>query len=90
MARRIRKQKLETRTARLDLPVRRKPYFVTVDRGVRLGYRRIKSGAGSWVLSTGDGHGGKGPEKKFAVADDYNDADGADILTYWQAPPRPS
>ena len=39
MARKIREAKLETRTARLKLEPRRKPYFTTIASGVSLGYR---------------------------------------------------
>ena len=40
MAPRLRSPTLETRTARLKLKVRRKPYFLPVAPGVSLGYRR--------------------------------------------------
>jgi hypothetical protein len=39
MARNIRSPKLENRTARLKLPVAKKPLFVRVSPGVPLGYR---------------------------------------------------
>src|SRR6516162_954594 len=88
MARRTRNAKLETRTARLNLPVRKRPYFVTIDRGTSLGYRRNKTGSGRWVLRNADGKGGKGPEKTFALADDYQDANGGAVLDFWQAQDR--
>ena len=41
MARRPRASRLETRTARLKLPARQKPYdFTTLSPGIALGYRR--------------------------------------------------
>ena len=88
MARRTRNAKLETRTARLNLPVRKRPYFVTIDRGTSLGYRRNKTGGGRWVLRNADGKGGKGPEKTFALADDFQDANGDAVLDFWQAQDR--
>jgi integrase len=82
MARRPRSH-TENRTARLKLALRRKPYYATIAPGIALGYRRNK-GAGTWSAKVADGHGGTWI-KAFAVADDHEDADGANVLTYWQA-----
>jgi hypothetical protein len=57
VARRLRSPTLETRSARLRLKVRRKPYFVSVAVGVSLGYRR-NLGPGSWLVRCADGKGG--------------------------------
>jgi integrase len=84
MARRVRDTRLETRTARLKLPIAKRPIFVSVGRGISLGYRRNKKN-GTWTYRTADGHGGKGPEMKVGVADDYEEADGKVVLDYWQA-----
>jgi integrase len=86
MARRTRSTKLETRTNRLKLAVRRKPYFVVVSPGISLGYRRNQS-AGTWVVRCADGHGSSW-SKAFAVADDHEDADGTHVLDFWQAQDR--
>jgi integrase len=86
MARSTRSGKLETRTARLKSAVRKKPYFVTVAPGVGLGYRRNKT-AGSWVVRAADGKGGNWTQA-FAVADDFEDANGTDVLNFWQAQDR--
>jgi hypothetical protein len=86
MARSTRSAKLETRTARLKLPVRKKPYFVAVAPGVGLGYRRNKT-AGSWVVRAADGRGGNWTQA-FAVADDFEDANDTDVLSFWQAQDR--
>jgi Phage integrase family len=83
MARAIRSAKLENRTARLKLVMRKKPYFVTVSPRIALGYRR-NQGAGTWVVRAADGHGSNWT-KAFAVADDHEDANGASVLTFWQA-----
>jgi integrase len=84
MARRPRAARLETRTARLKLKVRKKPYdFTSISAGIQLGYRRCK-GAGRWVVKVADGHGSYWT-KRVAYADDHEDADGEHILTWWQA-----
>src|SRR5262245_11455908 len=84
MARRPRAARLETRTARLKLPVRRKPHdFTTISPGIALGYRRCAS-AGRWVVKVADGHGGHWT-KALGLADDFEDADGEHVLTWWQA-----
>ncbi len=49
MARSVRKTSLETRTARLKLPVARKPVFIRIGPGLSHGYRRNQV-AGTWVL----------------------------------------
>src|SRR5499427_5796035 len=84
MARRPRAARLETRTARLKLPVRRKPHdFTTISPGIALGYRRCES-AGRWVVKVADGHGGHWT-KVVGIADDHEDADAEHVLTWWQA-----
>src|SRR5262245_1700263 len=84
MARRPRAARLETRTARLKLPVRRKPHdFTSISPGIARGYRRCES-AGRWVVKVADGHGGHWT-KVVGIADDHEDADGEHVLTWWQA-----
>ena len=84
MARRPRSSKLETRTARLKLPVQKKPHhFTEIGVGIAVGYRRCK-GAGRWVVRVADGKGGNWT-KAFAVTDDHEEANGEHVLTFWQA-----
>jgi hypothetical protein len=83
MAGSVRKAGLETRTARLKMPVARKPVFIRIRSGLSLGYRRNQV-AGTWVLRVADGKGGA-PTRATGVADDFDDADGAAVLDYWQA-----
>lgn len=83
MARKIRQNNLENRTNRLKLPVAKKPIFVRIGQGVSLGYRRNQT-AGTWVIRVANGSGG-GPVTRFAFADDYDEANGVDILNYWEA-----
>jgi integrase len=81
MPRRTRSPKLETRTSRLRLGVRKKPYAITIAQGVMLQYRRNR-GAGTWGVRL---TAGKDETHRLATADDHDAADGRDVLDYWQA-----
>src|SRR6516162_4727900 len=83
MARSIRSSTLETRSARLRLPVSVKPAFVRVAKGLGLGYRRNKSG-GVWIMRVADGKRGNWV-RTIGAADDFAEADGGDVLNFWQA-----
>lgn len=83
MARSARSANLETRTARLKLPVAKKPVFTKIGPGTNLGYRRNQT-AGTWVARVADGKGGNWT-KAIGVADDFEQADGAFTLNFWQA-----
>jgi hypothetical protein len=84
MARKIRDAKLESRTARLRLPVQKKPFTgPALARGIHLLYRRNK-GNGTWIAKASNGHGGYWT-KGFAVADDFEDADASHVLTFHEA-----
>src|SRR6201989_146610 len=84
MARRVSFSALESRSARLRLKIRRRPYGgPTLARGISLMYRRNKTN-GTWVLKASDGHGAYWT-KGFALADDFDDADGKAVLTFHQA-----
>lgn len=83
MARRIRDTSLETRTARLRLKRRGKPYWRMLDKGLQVGYRRSSDG-GSWVARRYVG-ARQYEETRIAIADDTSDADGGSILDFSQA-----
>jgi integrase len=84
VARKVRHSSLESRTARLKLAVRRKPYNgPALARGMLLLYRRNK-GNGSWVLKASNGHG-KYWTKAIAEADDHDESNGKTILTFFEA-----
>jgi integrase len=84
LARKVRHSALESRSARLRLAIRRKPYGgPSLARGVALMYRRNKT-TGTWVLKASDGHGAYWT-KAFALADDFEDADSKNVLTFYQA-----
>lgn len=79
---------IENRSNRLKLTPQRKPYgWTSIASGLRLGYRRNKRGAGSWVLAVADGRGGEWTAR-VGAADDVEDADGEHSLTFWQAVDR--
>ena len=86
MVHHTRSSKIENRSSRLKLPIRKKPYFVTVAPRIALGYRRNQI-AGSWVVRAADGHGANWT-KTFAVADDHEEANGETVLTFWAAQDR--
>src|SRR4029079_4970310 len=74
----------ESRSARLRLKIRRRPYSgPSLARGIALMYRRNKTN-GTWVLKASTGHGAYW-SKAFALADDFEDADAKNVLTFYQA-----
>jgi hypothetical protein len=84
MARTVRDANLEKREARRRLPARAKPHYRVMEQGLHIGYRRLKTGAGNWVVRHYVG------EQKYEVetigpADDLSDADGIKILSFSQA-----
>jgi integrase len=84
MARKVRYSALESRSARLKLQVRRRPYpGPSLARGVSLLYRRNGTN-GTWVLKASDGHGAYWT-KGFAFADDFEDSNAKNILTFYEA-----
>jgi integrase len=76
--------KLDSKAARLKLPVRRKPYTNRIAPGVRLCYRRNEGPFGSWSVLGGGGVW----LKKIGIADDVDPADGVNVLDFWQASER--
>jgi integrase len=84
MARKVSFSALESRSARLRLKVRRRPYSgPSLARGVVLLYRRNKT-SGTWVLKASDGHGAYWT-KAIALADDFDDSDSKAVLTFYEA-----
>ena len=87
MPRKARDERLDTRAARLRLPVRREPYFRTIQEGRAIGYRRLAGGkAGTWIARHFDRD--RDPTrlyKSLGSADDMLEADGVDTLTFAQA-----
>ena len=84
MARKVSFSALESRSARLRLKVRRRPYSgPSLARGISLLYRRNKTN-GTWVLKASDGHGAYWT-RGLRLADDFEDADAKTVLTFYQA-----
>ncbi|MBH5397910.1 hypothetical protein HZZ13_08905 [Bradyrhizobium sp. CNPSo 4010] len=75
---------LRTKTKRLQLERRKKPYFMNTAPGISLGYRRLEL-AGSWCVRAADGAGNSWLRGIDAIADDYEDANGDTVLTFEQA-----
>jgi integrase len=90
MARKVRNASLESRSARDKLEARGKPHYCTIEPGLHLGYRRPKGVAGrprvsgKWVVRHYVG-GQAYVVETIATADDFSDADGVAVLTFWQA-----
>jgi integrase len=94
MARRVRHSNIETKQQRKGLQRRRRPYWVRLESGLHLGYRR-QAGAGTWIMRTYLGtvrwiYRGKESERHYqsrviGESDDFSDANGITILTYDQA-----
>jgi integrase len=83
MARRVYDRNLESRDSRRRLTVRGKPYWKGIGRGLHLGYRKGKNG-GVWVIRRYLGDQAY-VLKTIAQADDGEDANGINILDFWQA-----
>jgi integrase len=80
MARSTRSNELKNRTNRLKLPIRKKPYKLLIAPGIFQCYRR-NAGPGTWSVEAGW-------LKRFAIADDFEDANNASVMSFWQAQKR--
>jgi integrase len=83
MARRVRDRTIESREARRKLKVSGKPYWRAIRRGLHIGYRKGKTG-GVWVIRRYLGNQTYQLET-IAEADDVLDANGEEVLDFWQA-----
>lgn len=82
MARATRNTNIDTRSQRLKLP-HGKRYWQTIGKGLAIGYRKGKNG-GTWYARFSL------PDNKYriegiGIADDHRDADGTEVLDYFQA-----
>lgn len=85
MARTVRDHRLESRTARLKLAVRKEPYWTLLSAGFHLGYYRGKQ-VGKWVARhRPPGRTGGYDKVTLGEADDYSDANGIGIMDYREA-----
>ena len=84
MARKVKDKELDSREARGKLKPRGKPYWRTIERGLHVGYRRLKGKAGTWWARHYIGKQEYETES-IGIADDLSDADGVAVLSFWQA-----
>lgn len=84
MARQSRSSKLETRNARTKLAVSKHPYWVSVRPSLHLGYYKGKRG-GAWVARYRPDGIARYYRHTLGAADDTQDANGLDVLSYGQA-----
>jgi integrase len=84
MSRKVRDKAIDSREARRKLAPRDMCHWRSLERGLHLGYRRIKDSAGTWWARhyLGDR---QYETERLGIADDLSDADGVAILDYWQA-----
>ena len=83
MARRVKDRNLDSRDARRKLKASGRPYWRAIGKGLHIGYRKGKTG-GAWVVRRYLG-GQTYKLETIAEADDILDADGSDVLDFWQA-----
>jgi len=84
MARVRRSTNFGSRDGRRSLKARTEPYWLVLDRGLSLGYRKSGEG-GTWVARRYDAARRRHAETRIATADDYRDADGSEVLDFGQA-----
>ena len=83
MARTIKEYRLNSREARGKLKVQGYCYWREVERGVHVGYRRLKGRAGTWWARFYQGDRSYAVEP-LGIADDQSDADGVKVLSWSQ------
>lgn len=84
MARIRRSGDLGSRDAREALRARPEPYFMVIERGLSLGYRKSAEG-GSWLVRRYEPALRRHSEARIGTADDSRDADGQEVLSFAQA-----
>jgi len=85
MPRKVKSRELDTREARSKLTVRGTPYWRALDKGLHLGYRRLKGKSGTWGLRRYTGDREYERVWPIGIADDQSEADGIEVLDIWQA-----
>jgi integrase len=86
MARTVRNAKIDTRSSRARLTMRREPYWTFISQGCALGYRRGGKG-GTWIAKFRDDNGQRHYEA-LGAADDARDPDGISVFSFAQAQER--
>ena len=85
MARTVRNAKLDTRSGRAKLSVRREPYWTVISTGCAVGYRRGAKG-GTWIARMREGS--QQHYEALGASDDNRDADGLTVFSFPQAQDR--
>jgi hypothetical protein len=83
MARTVRNAKIDTRSSRARLKIRREPYWTKISQGCALGYRRGDKG-GTWIGKFRD-DSGKRHYEALGAADDAREPDGLSVFSFAQA-----
>lgn len=86
MARTVRNAKIDSRSGRSKLAVRREPYWTVISAGCAIGYRRGSKG-GTWIARL-RGDDARQHYEALGAADDARDADGLTVYTFAQAQER--
>jgi integrase len=86
MARTVRNAKIDTRSSRARLSIRREPYWTVISQGSALGYRRGEK-SGTWIAKFRDDNG-KRHYEALGAADDARDPDGLSVFSFAQAQER--
>ena len=86
MPRQVTDQPIRTKTQRARLEPRRKPYYRRLSDALAIGYRRLNTLPGTWVVRRRDADGSYSEAKLSGVSpDDVVVANGTDILSFDQA-----
>jgi integrase len=86
VARIVRNAKIDTRSSRARMNIRREPYWTVISQGCALGYRRGEK-AGTWIAKFRD-DGGTRHYEALGAADDARDPDGLSVFSFAQAQER--
>ena len=86
MARTVRNGKIDTRSARARLAIRREPYWTVISEGCALGYRRGSKG-GSWIARFRD-EAGRQHYEALGAADNAREPDGLTVFSFAQGQER--
>lgn len=84
MARVRRSNDLGSIEARRRSKIRSEPYFLVIEKGLALGYRKSSAG-GTWIVRRYDAATQRNTETRIATADDHREADGVEVLSFAQA-----
>ncbi|UWR04731.1 site-specific integrase [Ruegeria conchae] len=86
MPRQVKDEPIRTKTQRAKLTPRRKPYYRRLSDRLAIGYRRLNTAVGTWVVRERNTDGSYTERKLSGVSpDDVIDANGVDVLTFDQA-----